>query len=1469
MVYTQAEVLTTLGISAGSTISQINWDLGSTNTITASGDATMTIYMKNSSVTEATEDTWANIINGQTIMGTYTFNTTNNFPGVKGYVAFPLATNFVYTGGSIEIAVEWDCSGLMAADSAQPNLLFSGNGSLNWRWDGTAHNSLVYRAGSNSPPSDLTGGSLKAERVNTQFVYSCTVPASFDCNGTALSADASMDTYDLITSVLAPGQNPIETPDCGHTAFGDHIDQLHDADLGKDVFRFHLHLDEDDDRCINFDRQRNEIKTYNQSPDNLLGVLGEEVRYNWKFKLDAGFQSSSKFTHIHQLKSVGASNNEDDMPQITFTTRKGTDGNPDQLELRYAEDLTQITWAQTDLTPFKGVWVEATETVTYGDWGEGTYSLEIKKVSDDSVLFAHTENNTRMWKTNASFIRPKWGIYRSLENAADLRDEEVLFADFCIEELSTAPSCAAAPISLNATNITDSSADLSWNGVVGTSNYIWKVVAAGTGPGAPAIASGTTSNTTVSATGLTAITSYDLHVEADCGSSNATGYSAAYNFMTTAVSNKITTDPIGTGTSSSSSRGPIQQGGASSSTRYSRFNQVFTQSELAAVGLTANSSISQLQWYITTSDIITGAGDASYKIYIKNSSATQATEDTWTAITDGSTLALDRTFNATDNFPGEAGWMPFTLDAPFVYTGSALEIAVEFDWSSVAFTNGGSVKWRYSTFAENVVVRSLGSSSYSTNLTYSTGSTLPTQRANIQICYEPDLSSLCAAPSNLNATNITTNSADLTWNAVSGASSYTWTVVAAGDGVEGTVFASGRTTNTSASARNLFCITAYDFYVQADCGDDNLSVFSTAHGFVTLSAIAENTLTIGTSSSSSSSRGPIQQGGGTTSTRYSRFNQVFTQAELSAAGLTTNSSITELQWDLASTDIIAGTGDAPFKVYIKNSSATEATPIGWSELTTGLTPVVNKVFNTTNNFPGAKGWMPFTFNTPFVYTGGALEIAVEFDFGSISTPAFTGSDASNPNGKSVKWRYSTFEEDVVVRSLGSGSHSSSNLSYSTSSTLPTQRANIQIVYVVGSPCNVPCDAEAGTLTTNANTICAGDNLELSTTGEETAGTSQYFFVYSQNNLGNTTFVNSQLAANSSASFEGLAEGDYLVCAYNEDQNNLPNPSPITTDLDDIYDTGSLQEGCFDIECTSVNVPEAFAPNLTGTGQATTNNGTGTNVYIVEICGGTAPYSQDFTSLGSFASVEQYPSENAGCLNYQIVYGNGVDWTLTITDANDCNNESVVFTNDGVDANPMPQITGTTINPEKCAGDEDGWITIVVEGGDDDCDEYTYAWSGPNDFSETIVGDVTGNTIEDLASGFYDVIVTDCAGTTTVQNIYVSRTNGGVGRGRGRSGGCKTAGDEDFNTITNLKVLPNPFSQITSIKFSIAETSKVWVSVYSIEGRKVTEILKGETIEGNTSQRLGFDAEKLQSGVYILEFQTESGLRQHQQLVVVK
>lgn len=256
-----------------------------------------------------------------------------------------------------------------------------------------------------------------------------------------LDADGpgGMGTYELINSVLAPGYTAIEVPDCNHETFNNgastnpsrHIDEIFDSSLNTNVFRFHIHVTPDNDRCNgSTDRQRNEIKSYDKSPDNLKGLEGETVVYKWKFKLPEGFQSSSNFTHIHQLKSVDGL--YDAIPMYTLTTRKGT---PDKLELRYAETNVQITLKQTDLTPFKGHWVDVTETIKYGT--AGTYSIIINKVEDDTELLSYSDNSTINWQTGASFVRPKWGVYRSLLSPSDLRDEEVLFANFSIEENPT------------------------------------------------------------------------------------------------------------------------------------------------------------------------------------------------------------------------------------------------------------------------------------------------------------------------------------------------------------------------------------------------------------------------------------------------------------------------------------------------------------------------------------------------------------------------------------------------------------------------------------------------------------------------------------------------------------------------------------------------------------------------------------------------------------------------------------------------------------------------------------------------------------------------------------------------------------------------------------------------------------------------------------------------------------------------
>jgi len=238
-----------------------------------------------------------------------------------------------------------------------------------------------------------------------------------------LTADGVTDTYTLINQTL--GGTAEEVPDCSHPEFGPHINQAFDDDLGKYSFVFSIHVTPDNDRCVAFDRQRNEIKTYGPSPAYLRGFYGDVVTFRWRFKLDLGFQASPNFTHIHQIK---AGDGDAASPIITLTPRAG---NPDHLQIIHVDSAGHSTTvASTALAPFKGVWVEAYEVITYGF--DGWYAITLRNLADGTELLSYSSDHFDMWRNQTTFVRPKWGIYRSLNSPTYLRDEDVRFDNFCL-----------------------------------------------------------------------------------------------------------------------------------------------------------------------------------------------------------------------------------------------------------------------------------------------------------------------------------------------------------------------------------------------------------------------------------------------------------------------------------------------------------------------------------------------------------------------------------------------------------------------------------------------------------------------------------------------------------------------------------------------------------------------------------------------------------------------------------------------------------------------------------------------------------------------------------------------------------------------------------------------------------------------------------------------------------------------------
>ena len=251
-----------------------------------------------------------------------------------------------------------------------------------------------------------------------------------------LDADGDMsglDAYDLIRDFGGP--NPIEAPDLypiNHPAVR-HIYEDFDATVGNHfVFAIHRDIDIDRDRVENDDRQRNEIKTYSSSEEAVKGYENETFVYRWKFKINSEMEVSTRFSHFFQLKAVGG---ESSHPILTISgaERSGEDG----IEVRYSPLQQDIFLQRQNWNMVTGEWLEAYCRVTFSESGD--LRLIVTRMSDDEVIFDIDETGLDLWRGEdaSHFVRPKWGIYRSILDLDNLRpdEEKVRFANFSVSEV--------------------------------------------------------------------------------------------------------------------------------------------------------------------------------------------------------------------------------------------------------------------------------------------------------------------------------------------------------------------------------------------------------------------------------------------------------------------------------------------------------------------------------------------------------------------------------------------------------------------------------------------------------------------------------------------------------------------------------------------------------------------------------------------------------------------------------------------------------------------------------------------------------------------------------------------------------------------------------------------------------------------------------------------------------------------------
>ena len=254
-----------------------------------------------------------------------------------------------------------------------------------------------------------------------------------------LQADLTSGKKAIPQVQAAFGKYSIETPE---TFKGNHQDFEHlvvEKDKKMDAaFVFRIHRDKDGDRDKAWpkgqERQRNEIKGYQSSPATMKAIRGEVTRYHWYLKIDEDFAITKNFCHFFQLKPVGGKSTSDPILTLSGSIFQGKP----QLEIRgWSKDGKERLFV-ADWKDCKGKWLECECISRLGTKGVLRFSMTS---SDKDIRFAREIPGLVTWRPDYSFVRPKWGIYRSLvdKEAIPNEEDEVRMTDFTIQKLSRLP----------------------------------------------------------------------------------------------------------------------------------------------------------------------------------------------------------------------------------------------------------------------------------------------------------------------------------------------------------------------------------------------------------------------------------------------------------------------------------------------------------------------------------------------------------------------------------------------------------------------------------------------------------------------------------------------------------------------------------------------------------------------------------------------------------------------------------------------------------------------------------------------------------------------------------------------------------------------------------------------------------------------------------------------------------------------
>ncbi|MGP3964198.1 hypothetical protein ACTWPT_50380 [Nonomuraea sp. 3N208] len=182
--------------------------------------------------------------------------------------------------------------------------------------------------------------------------------------------------------------------------------------VSGNAYRFDMHTQDRDGS----DRQRNEVKGMRTSSSSYLKILKNQTwRISYQMYIPDTLDATTSFTHIAQMKTPGSG-------APLYTMSLPVSGGTPKINVRYWDEAEQThEVGSTNLGPIQGKWLDTTFEFKAADSGYLRWTLK----DGATTLVDRRMDDTDLWRGDDEYLRPKWGIYRSI-NSAGLQDTYLL-----------------------------------------------------------------------------------------------------------------------------------------------------------------------------------------------------------------------------------------------------------------------------------------------------------------------------------------------------------------------------------------------------------------------------------------------------------------------------------------------------------------------------------------------------------------------------------------------------------------------------------------------------------------------------------------------------------------------------------------------------------------------------------------------------------------------------------------------------------------------------------------------------------------------------------------------------------------------------------------------------------------------------------------------------------------------------------